>query len=77
MQVVCMFECVHVLVSYMNLIVCDTSHDWLLEKVYLNITDTVCVTLIVDVYVMCVHVVLFLCNRRKGPAGTGRCEDGV
>jgi len=43
-----------------------------------NITDTVCVTLIVDVYVMlCLHIVLFLCKRRKGPAEACKCEDGV
>jgi len=48
-----------------------------LKKVYHNATDTVCVTLIVDLYVMYAHVVLFLCVRRKGPAGAGRCEDGI
>ena len=50
----------------------------MIKKVYHNLTDTMYVTLIVDVYVMlCVHVMLFLCKQRKGPAGVGRCEDGV
>jgi len=41
-----------------------------LKKVYHNATDIESVTLLVDVYVMLyVHIVLFLCIWRKGPAG--------
>ena len=69
-----MFECVHVLNSCTNLIVSDTLVISLMiekNKVYRNVTDVVCVILIVDVYVMLsMHVMLFLSYTKEGAGGS-------
>ena len=46
----------------------------MIKKVYRNVTNTMCVILMVDMYVMlCMHVVLFLCMHegrdRREPVG--------
>ena len=74
---VCLNVCIYLLVTRTWPCVIHQWHDWWMERVYHNTAGTVCITLIVDVYVMCMHVVLFSCKCRKGPAGAGRCEDGV
>ena len=77
---VCAFEYVYSLEICMNLIVYDIPMIWLvIEIVYQCVTDTVCIILMIDMYVMlCTHVcIIFFCiHRGRGCAGAGRGQRG-
>jgi len=74
-----MFECVHILGSYTNLIVSDILIIWLVirKKISQCARHSVCYLDSWCVCVLCMHVMLFYAIRRKGPARAGWCEDGV